>query len=109
MNKADILAGLQEHNLDEDNRIKLEDVIEVNASEFELYKEAVWGNIKRTFPEGKLIVRKNYITKEEGISAGTGIFQGLEGVDASDKDGVINAIKRVGTESFDADDVNEVV
>ena len=62
MNKADILAGLTEKNLDDDNRIRLEDIIEIKASDFELYKEAVWGNIKRTFQEGPLVIRKNYIT-----------------------------------------------
>ncbi len=108
MNKADILAGLTEKNLDDDNRIKLEDIIEIKASEFELYKEAVWGNIKRTFPEGPLIVRKNYITKEEGISAGTGIFQGVESVEASSKEDVIEAIKQVAAQCGEGED-NEII
>lgn len=105
MNKADILAGLTEKNLDDDNRIRLEDVIEIKASDFELYKEAVWGNIKRTFPEGPLIVRKNYVNKEEGISAGTGIFQGIEGVDASSKEDVFAAIKSVVAECLEDDEI----
>lgn len=98
MNKADILAGLTEKNLDDDNRIRLEDVIEINASDFDTYKEAVWGNIKRTFPEGRLIIRKNYITKEDGVYAGSGIFQGFEGVDASSKEDVFNAIRNVASQ-----------
>ena len=108
MNKADILAGLTEKNLDYDNRIKLEDVIEIKASDFDLYKEAVWGNIKRTFPEGPLIVRKNYITKEEGMSAGSGIFQGIEGVEASSKEDVFNAIRRVISQCSH-DENNEII
>ncbi len=108
MNKAEILAGLTEKNLDDDNRIKLEDVIEIKASDFELYKEAVWGNIKRTFDAGPLIVRKNYITRDEGISAGTGIFQGIEGVEASSREEVFDAIKRVAAQCHDDED-NEII
>ncbi|MBR3833665.1 MAG: hypothetical protein IKJ73_05065 [Lachnospiraceae bacterium] len=98
MNKADILTGLEEKNLDDDNRIKLEDIIEISASDFNLYKEAVWGNIKRTFSEGPLIVRRNYIASEEGVSAGTGIFSGFENIEASDKEAVFEAIRNVALE-----------
>ena len=108
MNKADILAGLTENNLDDDNRIWLEDIIEIKASDFNLYKEAVWGNIKRTFPEGKLIIRKNYITREDGISAGSGLFQGFEGVDAESKEEVIEAIRTVIAQCQDDED-NEII
>ena len=108
MNKSDILAGLTEKTLDDDNRIRLEDVIEIKASDFELYKEAVWGNIKRTFPEGSLVVRKNYITTEDGISAGTGIFHGIENVDASSKEKVFDAIKKIISECDDNED-NEII
>lgn len=109
MNKTDILAGLIDKNLDDDNRIKLEDVIEINASEFDLYKEAVWGNIKRTFPDGLLMVRKNYITREEGISAGTGIFSGIHGVDATDKEQVFDAIRTVATACKDDEDKEVII
>ncbi len=108
MNKADILAGLEEKSLDDDNRIVLEDIIEVNASEFEIYREAVWGNIKRTFPEGPLVVRKNYVTKEEGMSAGTGIFQGIENVNASSREEVLEAIKNVAA-SCKVDENKEII
>ncbi len=108
MNKADILAGLREKNLDDDNRIRLEDIIEIKASDFNLYKEAVWGNIKRTFPEGKLIIRKNYITREEGIAAGSGLFQGFEGVDAQSKEEVIEAIRTVVAQCQEDED-NEII
>ena len=108
MNKADILAGLTEKNLDDDNRIRLEDIIEIKASDFNLYKEAVWGNIKRTFPEGKLIIRKNYITREEGMAAGSGLFQGFEGVDAQSKEDVIEAIRTVVAQCQDDED-NEII
>ncbi len=108
MNKADVLAGLTEKNLDDDNRIKLEDVIEVKASDFDLYKEAVWGNIKRTFEQGPLIIRKNYVAREEGIAAGTGLFQGCEGVEASSKEDVINAIRNVVSQCSDDED-NEII
>lgn len=108
MNKADILAGLTEKNLDDDNRIRLEDTIEIKASDFETYKEAVWGNIKRTFPDGKLIIRKNYITKEEGIAAGSGLFQGFEGVDAQSREAVFEAIKAVVAQCRD-DEADEII
>ncbi len=108
MNKADILAGLTEKNLDDDNRIKLEDVIEIKASDFDLYKEAVWGNIKRTFPEGMLIVRKNYVTREEGVAAGSGLFQGYEGVDVTSKEDVFDAIRKVASQCTDDED-NEII
>ena len=109
MNKTDILAGLIDKNLDDDNRIKLEDVIEIDASEFDLYKEAVWGNIKRTFPDGFLMVRKNYITREEGISAGTGMFSGIHGVDANDKEQVFDAIRKVAAACKDDEDKEVVI
>lgn len=109
MNKADVLAGLTEKSLDDDKRILLEDIIEINASEFEIYKEAVWGNIKRTFPEGRLVVRKNYITREEGMSAGTGIFQGVENVDASSREEVLDAVKRVVASCKDDEDKEIIV
>ncbi len=108
MNKADILAGLTEKNLDDDNRIRLEDIIEIKASDFNIYKEAVWGNIKRTFPEGKLIIRKNYITREDGIAAGSGLFQGLEGVDAESKEDVFEAIRTVAAQCQNDED-NEII
>lgn len=108
MNKADILAGLTEKNLDDDNRIRLEDIIEIKASDFDLYKEAVWGNIKRTFPEGKLIIRKNYITREEGIAAGSGLFQGIEGVDVESKENIFEAIRTVVAQCKDDED-NEII
>lgn len=95
MNKSEILASLTEQELDDDNRIILEDIVVITASEFELYREAVWGNIKRTFGNESLIVRKNYSSRQDVVSAGTGAFYGAKCVNSDSKEEVFDAIRKV--------------